>query len=98
MAEHLSALDATFLELEEADDAAHMHIGAILVFDGPAPSIEEVRVEVLVDVGDGVRSFDIAATKAGRRVEVSTSRGTVEVTNDPALLFSPLSGGPMPMP
>jgi hypothetical protein len=37
------------------------------------------RVEVLVDVGDGVRSFDIAATKAGRRVEVSTSRGTVEV-------------------
>jgi len=38
------------------------------------------RVEVLVDVGDGVRSFDIAATKAGRRVEVSTSRGTVEVS------------------
>jgi hypothetical protein len=37
------------------------------------------RVEVLVDVGDGVRSFDIVATKAGRRVEVSTSRGTVEV-------------------
>ena len=38
------------------------------------------RVEVLVDVGDGVRSFDIEATKAGRRVEVSTSRGTVEVS------------------
>src|SRR5438270_6610163 len=38
------------------------------------------RVEVLVDVGDGVRAFDIAATKAGRRVEVSTSRGTVEVS------------------
>jgi hypothetical protein len=38
------------------------------------------RVEVLVDVGGGVRSFDIAATKAGRRVEVSTSRGTVEVS------------------
>src|SRR5882762_2919661 len=37
------------------------------------------RVEVLVDVGDGVRGFDITATKAGRRVEVSTSRGTVEV-------------------
>ena len=37
------------------------------------------RVEILVDVGDGVRSFDITATKAGRRVEVSTSRGTVEV-------------------
>ena len=38
------------------------------------------RVEVLVDVGDGVRGFDIVATKAGRRVEVSTSRGTVEVS------------------
>src|SRR2546421_9357565 len=38
------------------------------------------RVEVLVDVGDGVRSFDIVATKAGRRVEISTSRGTVEVS------------------
>ena len=38
------------------------------------------RVEVLVDVGDGVRGFDIVATKAGRRVEVSSSRGTVEVS------------------
>jgi hypothetical protein len=38
------------------------------------------RVEVLVDVGDGVRSFDIVATRDGRRVEVSTARGTVEVT------------------
>src|SRR2546421_4369104 len=38
------------------------------------------RVEVLVDVGDGVRGFDITATKAGRRVEVSSSRGTVEVS------------------
>ena len=35
MSEHLTALDATFLELEQADDSAHMHIGAILVFDPP---------------------------------------------------------------
>ena len=28
----LSALDATFLELEQADPAAHMHIGAVMVF------------------------------------------------------------------
>ena len=27
MSEHLTALDATFLELEEADESAHMHIG-----------------------------------------------------------------------
>jgi WS/DGAT/MGAT family acyltransferase len=36
MASRLTALDATFLELEQADASAHMHIGAVLVF-GPAP-------------------------------------------------------------
>ena len=38
------------------------------------------RVEVLIDVGDGVRSFDITATKDGRRVEVGTVRGNVRVS------------------
>ena len=38
------------------------------------------RVEVLIDVGDGVRTFDIVATKDGRRVEVATVRGNVHVT------------------
>ncbi|HEX3542155.1 MAG TPA: hypothetical protein VHT75_17110 [Acidimicrobiales bacterium] len=39
------------------------------------------RVEVLVDVGGGaVQRFDITATKAGRRVEITNARGTVEVT------------------
>jgi hypothetical protein len=38
------------------------------------------RVEVLVDVGGGVEHFEIVATRAGRKVEVSTVRGTVEVT------------------
>ena len=37
------------------------------------------RVEVLIDVGGAVQTFDIVATKAGRRVEVSTGRGRVEV-------------------
>jgi hypothetical protein len=37
------------------------------------------KVEVLVDTGNGVRSFEIAATKSGRRVEVSTVRTMVEV-------------------
>jgi hypothetical protein len=36
-------------------------------------------VEVLVDTGNGVRSFEIAATRDGRRVEVTTSRSMVEV-------------------
>lgn len=38
------------------------------------------RVEVVVDVGDGTKTFEIVATKAGRRVEVSNVRGTFEVS------------------
>ena len=38
------------------------------------------RVEIVVDSGNGVLKYEIESTKAGRRVEVSTSRGTVEVT------------------
>ena len=37
------------------------------------------RVEIVVDVGDGTKTYEIQATKAGRRVEVSNVRGTVEV-------------------
>ncbi|MBN1529377.1 MAG: wax ester/triacylglycerol synthase family O-acyltransferase [Thermoleophilaceae bacterium] len=33
----LTPLDATFLELEEADDAAHMHIGSVMVFEPSNP-------------------------------------------------------------
>ncbi len=38
------------------------------------------RVEVLVDTGNGVQAFEIAATRAGRRVDLSVSRGVVEVS------------------
>jgi hypothetical protein len=38
------------------------------------------RVEVLVDAGTGnVERFEIVATRAGRRLEVTTARGIVEV-------------------
>ena len=33
-----------------------------------------------MDVGDGVRTFEIEATKDGRRVEVATVRGHVRVS------------------
>jgi hypothetical protein len=37
-------------------------------------------VEILVDAGSGAaREYRIGATRAGRRVEVKTSRSTVEV-------------------
>ncbi len=38
------------------------------------------RVEVVIDAGNGVRTYEIAASRAGRRVEVSTGRAIVEVT------------------
>jgi hypothetical protein len=37
------------------------------------------RVEIVVDTGNGVQTYEIAATRAGRRVEVSTARGVLEV-------------------
>jgi hypothetical protein len=38
------------------------------------------RVEIVVDIGDGTKTYEIVASKAGRRVEVSNVRGTVEVS------------------
>jgi len=38
------------------------------------------RVEAMVDTGQGVQTFEIVATRAGRRIEVTTARGVVEVT------------------
>lgn len=37
------------------------------------------RVEVVVDTGSGTRTFDVTATRAGRRVEVEVTRATIEV-------------------
>ncbi|MGB7587547.1 MAG: wax ester/triacylglycerol synthase family O-acyltransferase [Solirubrobacterales bacterium] len=52
MGETLTPLDAAFLELEEGDESAHMHIGWTMVFDalpeGGAPSVEHMR-ELLED-------------------------------------------------
>jgi hypothetical protein len=38
------------------------------------------RVEVVVDVGQSTKTYEIAATRAGRRVDVSTVRGVLEVS------------------
>lgn len=37
-------------------------------------------VEVVVDAGGQTKTYQIAATRNGRRVEVSTGRGVVEVS------------------
>jgi len=39
------------------------------------------RVEAVVDTGQGsTQTFEIVATRAGRRVEITTARGIVEVS------------------
>jgi hypothetical protein len=38
------------------------------------------RIEIVVDVGEGTRSYEVTATRAGRRVEVANRRGLVEVS------------------
>jgi hypothetical protein len=38
------------------------------------------RVEVLVDSGEGVRTYEVVATRAGRRVEIANRRGIIEVS------------------
>jgi WS/DGAT/MGAT family acyltransferase len=48
MAERLSMLDTMFLDLEQMDEAAHMHIGAALVFD-PLPGGGTPQIDVLRD-------------------------------------------------
>ena len=42
--DRLTSVDAGFLHMEE--DGAHMHIGALGVFEGPPPSIESFRAHI----------------------------------------------------
>lgn len=37
------------------------------------------KVEIVVDAGGATRTYEVAATRAGRRVEVVNRRGVVEV-------------------
>ncbi len=51
MRDNLTPLDASFLELEQVDESAHMHIGWAMVFDplpdGGTPSLEALRHQTL---------------------------------------------------
>jgi hypothetical protein len=38
------------------------------------------RVEIVIDTGGSAQTYEIVATRAGRKVEVSTARGVVEVS------------------
>jgi hypothetical protein len=38
------------------------------------------RVEIVIDAGGEIKTYEVAASRNGRRVEISTGRGIVEVT------------------
>lgn len=38
------------------------------------------RVETVVDAGDATRTYEVVASRAGRRVETAVRRGVVEVS------------------
>jgi hypothetical protein len=38
------------------------------------------KVEIVIDAGGDTRTYEIEATRAGRKVDITTGRGVVEVT------------------
>src|SRR5689334_23834873 len=38
------------------------------------------KVEIVIDAGGDTKTYEVTATRAGRRVDVRTGRGLVEVT------------------
>jgi hypothetical protein len=50
------------------------------MFEQWGEAVKGDRIEVVVDVGESTRTYEIIATRAGRRVEVATRRGLIEVT------------------
>jgi hypothetical protein len=38
------------------------------------------RVEIVIDSGAGTQTYEITATKAGRRVDIANRRGIIEVS------------------
>lgn len=43
-------------------------------------SMKGDRVEIVIDAGGDTKTYEVTATRAGRRVDVRTGRGLVEVT------------------
>ena len=70
MTDNLTALDATFLELEQQDEGALMSIGGVMVFDplpgGGAPTVEEVCANLALRLDQLPRySQRLSSTRTG---------------------------------
>lgn len=93
ISERLGTLDASFLELEDANDAAHMHIDAVMVFEarpqGPPPleerselgrRIEQLphyRSRRLTRTHPALRDRAVARRPALARANVHSTRGAL---------------------
>lgn len=47
---------------------------------GVVPGVRGDRVEIVIDAGGEAKTYEVTATRAGRRVDVRTGRGVVEVS------------------
>src|SRR5947209_2912331 len=70
MPDTITALDATFLELEQLDEGALMSIGGVMVFDplpgGGVPAIDDVRANLVARLSRLPRYTQrLSATRAG---------------------------------
>ena len=70
MADTLTALDGTFLRLEERDEGALMTLGGVMVFDPPAggvaPTVEAVREHLVARLGELPRYVQrLSSTRTG---------------------------------
>ena len=80
--DRLSATDASFLNQES--DRAHMHIGAVLVFEGPAAQLRRVRrarrgapaPRAALPAEAGLSSAAVRTARCGSTIRVSTSSTT----------------------
>jgi hypothetical protein len=49
-------------------------------FSGVVHPVRGDRVEIVIDAGGEAKTYEVMATRAGRRVDVRTGRGVVEVS------------------
>ena len=45
-----------------------------------AAAMKGDKVEIVIDAGGDTKTYEVTATRAGRRVEITSGRGVVEVT------------------
>lgn len=96
--ENLTALDATFLELEEADQSAHMHIGAVMVFEPPpgaqAPTVDRVRADLDARLGSLPRFRQrLSESRTGG---FAGRAGLMTIASTSLVMFTPQGSRPPP--